>query len=280
MNGATNLVIHAEALWFWDGRQRAYIRFLDINSDSLDLEYIRSIMKPGHPARRMTPCFHYQSAGEVKATHYLEHWFQQNELPYSVQLSRDLALDPTIESENNLVALGNSRSNKFIAALHDGLPIILGPRSIRATGPSPAEYHDDDVPASKETMQSVYVLITRRPSKDGALRFTVIAGNNGRGIEKAVEVLTNPDGVKALLSQIGPKFKEIPETLQIVLQIKIMNYRAAHKDPKVVASAIGSGRRAVRILWAPRKKSATKRKPVPRQNSIPHGQKIERVEIV
>jgi len=261
INKTSNMIIHTEALWFWDARNRAFTRFLDINANSLDGLNIAKVTKHGHPARKMTPCFHYQSAGEVQATHYLERWLIQNHLQYSVEFSRDLVLESTLESGHNLIVLGNSRSNKFVAAAHEGLPISLGTVSIAVRGASEkAEYSDDDVPASKESMQRAYVLVTRRPSRDHATYFTAIVGNNGRAIEKAVQILTDADALKSLLAQVVPESKEVPEVLQIVFRVEIMDYRPAHGDPKVVAYASGTEGRSVRILWLPSNKTTPKRK--------------------
>jgi hypothetical protein len=239
MNGAENLIIHTEPLWFWDPQQRAFIRYLDINADSLEESEIRNKIPPNHPARLMTPCFQYQSAGEIQATGKLENWLRKNSLDYEIKLSRDVALEAVLRDEYNLIILGSSRSNGFIKVLQQDFPISLGNSDITVrTSSGLSHYTDDEISAASGTRQHVYVIVTRRTSLDEERAVTIVAGNHGRGVEKAAELLTTASSLQNILHAIGiPNDSPVPPVLQFLLQIRIVNYRPAHGEPIVIAYA-------------------------------------------
>ncbi len=242
-NTSENQIIYTEPLFFWDKQNRCYIRFLDINDESptLDIRNLQARIPPGHPAHRLVPCFHYQSSGETQAQRILRKWFEQQgkkvqpDSKVVVEVSR--AVDARVY-DRNLVVLGNSRANRFVRDLQEGLPMVLDDdRIIVQSKPEdkPVEYRDFSENPKFPGGRYIYGVVTRIPSPAPPSCVTLISANHGRAIERLAEFLTNPNKLQELYSQLEWKpGTKLPSTFQLLFGLKPLDHELIAGEPKLV----------------------------------------------
>jgi hypothetical protein len=229
-NGAPNLIISTEPLFFWDQGRRCFVRYLDINDESasLDAGHIRDLLPPNHPARELTPCFHYQPSGDANACQKIRAWFQQQD-GISVKFSRDCTDREVLG--HNLIVLGNNRTNKYLRTLQKGLGFSLGDDRIIVQGGKKKrrrEYFDLKETPDDKAGRYVYAVVTRRPSLVNQRCATIIGGNHGRAVEKVAEYLTTEQTLDGLYRWLGLSPEaELPSQFQLLFRIQTVDFELA-----------------------------------------------------
>jgi hypothetical protein len=240
-NDAGNLIVYTEPLFFWDQEGRRYIRYLDLNDESsaLDAARIREKIPAGHPARELQPCFHYHSGGETQAQRILRKWFE-HQGNVEVKLSRECVERDVWK--HNIVVLGNSRTNRFLKTLQEGLTFVLDEKKLTVQEHNHKSAYDCfDLQASlKEPSGSyLYATVTRRPSIVDQRWVTMIAANHGRAIEKLAESLTTPNALHQIYSRLPfDRSAPLPTYFQLLFRIQMIDYELAPGEPELVDSVI------------------------------------------
>ena len=250
-NDAGNLIVYTEPLFFWDAKERCYIRYLDLNdeSPSLDSHRIRSSIPLTHRVKDLTPCYHYQASGETQAQRILRKWFEhQKESDISVKISRE-CVDREVW-EHNLVVLGNNRTNKFLRALQDKQKfrlevdrIVIEPHDHKR-----AQEFIDLQPSSREpTGRYVYAIVTRGPSRVAQRTATTIAANHGRAIEKVSEYLTSENTLGQLYKRLSLS-GTLPSRFQLLFRVQTVDFELAAGDAELVDFSFEHDRAKAKVI--------------------------------
>lgn len=241
LEGVDNVITWAEPLVFFDKTTRRYIRFLDINSDSLDPRVIDAVVPKDHEARGMIPCFHYQSSGDILAVHLLQSWFAQHDHEITAEVTRDTT-ESKVFNYNSLI-VGNMRMNKYVARLQEDLDFTVAGSSVTIRRPDldrkeREEYSDYEPFADpkKGDRPYAYAVLTRRPNVNQLMTTTMIAANHGRAIQKVAQYITSEKHVAQLYRQwIERDHGEWPAWLQVLFQVEIRNRDMVFQDATPIA---------------------------------------------
>jgi hypothetical protein len=246
ISGGDCAIIYTEPLFFWDEDRRAYIRFLDINFESLDPDQIargiRGEFGPDHPALKMKPCFHYQASGEIHACHKIQSWFEQNRVPIDVALSRDRNDDWALE--RNLIVLGNRRTNRLVRKLQAGLAYELLSEHIVIRDPDPnrneqPEYKDLQPSGDGTEGNYVYAIVTRRPSLNRKRCATVIGANHGRAAEIVAHYLTSEKSLDSLYDLMGVQGTDrLPSQFQVLFRVGVVDFDTLLGEAEPIAHRV------------------------------------------
>jgi len=230
INGIENRLAYTEPIVFYDKKRRCYIRYLDINCDSLEAQEVRRAVgeNSGHEALALVPDFHYQASGEVQAAHVIEAWFKKNNIVIEAGLTRQVTSDRELYTHNSIL-LGSGRANRHIREFQRDLGFRVEKDRVVVSEADPArgekaEYVEPEVSAHR-TREFSHCVVTRLPNLVNEAFVTMIAANNGRAIESVAIYLTSIEKMKELyqayleLGREGP----LPTRFQIIFRVGIVH---------------------------------------------------------
>jgi hypothetical protein len=225
--GGTALV-WTEPLVFYDRKHRAYVRYLDLNSDTSDpVEVAKLLGGRPHPARHMIPCFGYQSSGDIVSIYQLERSLTALGIATTRVLTRD-SVERTVVGKNTVI-VGNARMNSYVAEFQKGLEMTVEPKSVRVTTSGkkePVEYFDYEPSIEQANRrQCAYGVLTRRPNFYHGKTVTMIAANHGRAIEKIAEYITSDADLEQLWVMLGPQRSSWPSRFQALFEVEVTRER-------------------------------------------------------
>jgi hypothetical protein len=233
LSSARNIILHTEPLFFFNPRKRSFTRYLDLNGDSLEAIDVQGDAR----LRGLIPCFHYQPSGETYAAQDLANWFvsQRRDRP-EVKLTRKCHDDEPWGQ--NLILLGNSRTNRFInrlQALRRDLEIQLDQYSVVNLHPRSSEkknYEDlNEVAGEGYT----YALVTRCPSRFAGYSATILGANHGRAAQKVARYLTSKKSLRELMEKLeAPPGLPLPKSFQIVFRVEIHDFDVAEGEAEPI----------------------------------------------
>jgi len=228
-SGGNVLVVWAEPLVFFDAKNRAYIRYLDIN----DVSEIRTLKK-NHPARKLIPCFGYQSSGIVESVSELRRALPLvSGLDTEASSTRDTAR--TIVFEREAVILGNARMNPYVREFEESMWFQVKKECVIIRNPKArqTESEFEDYAPQQENEEGVtHVVLTRMHNRQADRAITCISSNHGRAVERVVDFVLNSrrEGTSAVSSMEelwigmmnGADRESWPSTFQVLFEIKVV----------------------------------------------------------
>jgi hypothetical protein len=224
--GETSLV-WTEPLVFYDRKNRAYVRYLDLNSDSSDpVEVSKLFAGRPHPAKSMIPCFGYQSSGDIVSVYQLERSLNMLGIATTRVLTRD-SVERDVVGKNTVI-VGNARMNTYVAEFQKGSELMVGPKSVTLATPGkkePAEYVDYEPAEQGGRRQCAYGVLTRRPNFNHGKTVTMIAANHGRAIEKIAEYITADGDLEQLWEMMGQQRSSWPSRFQALFEVEVTRER-------------------------------------------------------
>jgi hypothetical protein len=246
INGIENWLVYAEPLVFYDPERRRYLRYLDINCDSLDEEEVRRAVigqfGPDHEALRFVPSFQYQPSGQIEALQTLTEFFRQNDLQVEQMLTRRCS--PPDVFNQNIIVLGSPRTNRYVRHFQREFDFKVEPDRVTVAAPDcpygeESVYEDSKLSAqhASRTKQHVYAVLTRTPNLHSGAHTTLIAANDGRAIERVAAYITNERKLVELYS-LRDYFRAegpLPQKFQIIFRVGIAHFEMVFDDAEPVA---------------------------------------------
>lgn len=221
--GRPNLMLFAETLFFRDDEgnylRNIYVNDLDRGLTSIESEW------PGVGGRGFRPSYNFVPAGEVQSLISLKAAFDAMGVPVEARNARFLTWSDLREA--NLVLIGSTRTNPFVAQLARGEPFALEEKVIRNIEPRPgeeAEYRGRRFVEGSLERSTEIALVTRRPAMVGGGTVTIVSANHGRGIEGAGDYLTREDALADLAARLSGPERRLPRHFQVLLRVEMIDF--------------------------------------------------------
>jgi hypothetical protein len=186
------------------------------------------------------PSYHFVSAGEMNAAISLLQTFHRMRAPLQVQNCRFASWAGL--QNCNIVVLGSSRTNSFLASLQGEEEFVLTTDAIvhrGAVSNQRGEYRGSRFMSGTLERVTEYALVTRRPGLVGTSSVTLIGANHGRAMEGAVQFLTREDKVWELMNILVPgDHSGPPAHFQVLLLVDLIDFDEEVMDVQYVTHLI------------------------------------------
>jgi hypothetical protein len=227
-----NLLVYSELLFFRD-EDGNFVRNIYINDLATGPAELRQKLG-GLAAGRLSPSFHFVSAGEVSCVLAVLRTFGALGAPIEVRNARFFSWADARRA--NLVLIGSSRTNPFVRSLHSGLPFVITDRTIENHEPRPDEQPSYSGTRSLEgRLERVieYAVVTRRPGPAGGSTVTMISANHGRAIEGAGVFLIDEAHLLGIMEAVGQ-----PRFFQLLLRVELVDFDEEVVDVEYVTHRV------------------------------------------
>ncbi len=145
---------------------------------------------------------------------------------------------------HNLILLGHDEANRWLDPILSKLPIRMGSspgdkiRRIINTAPEPGAPSEYFIryPLRKDQSNDDYALVSMIAGLDGKHQLLLINGVNSEGTQMAMEYLSDPAAVDALLAQLKRKAPshQGPWQFQLVLRTEVRDKVPTRAEPLVI----------------------------------------------
>lgn len=239
--GRPVLILSSELLFFRDDRGN-YVRNIFVNDRALAGEWLKEFL-PQAGAEDFRPSYHFMSAGEVHCLLALLHFFAGSGVVAEPRNARFASWQDLREA--NVILIGSSRVNRFVAAMLQEECFRVEDRAITNHCARPGELSAYTGIRSFEGQLerlTEYALVTRRPGIVPGTCTTILSGNHGRVMEAAGGFLTMEDRVQAMLERMGvPGSGRFPERAQMLLQVEMVDFDEEVVSVSPIAFRLGDG---------------------------------------
>jgi hypothetical protein len=222
--GSRNILLYTELLFLRDKRG-SFVRNLYINNPATAIEEARQRL-PEFDSEELTLSYNFMSAGEVHFMFAAMEMFHTFGAPAQC---RNWRLCSWNDLQNaNLIVLGSSRTNSFLASLQGENDFVITDNCIENRNPLPheqSEYRAERYWDGKLERVTEYALVTRRPGLSQQTCITTIAANHSRPFEGAANRLLTESGLKSLLAAIDiGSLESFPAHIQVLLRVDLVNF--------------------------------------------------------
>lgn len=224
---------------------RYFVRFLDVNWESTNLDDKQiaeqlSVRNIPFDTASLKPCFHYYPAGEVEGVRILDDWFRSKGKIIPRASSKDCS-EQAIWNKN-IIVVGNNRTSWCVRSFQESLDFQLLDTHVHARERVNVRPSQDYCDTEADGNSAHYVVLTRRPrSVAGGGTITMIAGHNGRAIERVVRYVTTADDLEKLWAGMGldddrPSLP--PKCFQVLFDVDIHHVDVAYGVRSIVDQQI------------------------------------------
>jgi hypothetical protein len=227
-----NWLITTEPLFFYNPREHFFVRYLTLNAPADRVE------QPDSPVAGLVECHTYVPSGEAGAEKVLTDWFKGQQKELTVAVSRNCIDQPW---QDDLILLGNSRTNRFISSLQEKHNFQLVQQDYQITNSDPkgdeAKIHTD-----LEGVTGVgvtHALVTRCRGLFDYANATIIAANHGRAAQRVAEFLTTEASVTKMFESFSLDLqKRLPDFFQILFEVPTLNFDLAGDAKPIIRRGV------------------------------------------
>jgi hypothetical protein len=224
-------LVWAEPLVFYDDTrgERTYVRYLDLNDPGN--------VPAKHPAHGLTPCYGYQSSGDIESVHLLEQEFRNQMIATKRHLIQGTTQDGVMG--HHAIIIGNSRMNPDVRLHQQGFAFTVEKDHVKVNKKK-ADRLYDYAPTLAIKSRHAYVVLTRTRHHHKIKMLTMISGNQGRAVQRVVEALVDDESLEQVWNYLGADGDAWPSKFQLLFKVHVQrrgfvdHYEAAEPIDKII----------------------------------------------